>query len=268
MMTSIARTDASAVWVHGRHFDYGSADLRTGSSGHQKSIAVYVRPRDKRAPDEPVTSKNGAGPGQSALQIHVHTEAVGGSIPVSPTTIAPGHRLRFIISRLPWQTRCRIAGRVDLDRRRVAEPAGVAESAEAGRRKGEPSLPGLRRSGGRRQGERGRWVVQRHALTGARSPAWVASGRRGQPRRLAAKDPNGVRSPALPQSDALSRVAPVITGELKSKIDRVWDAFWSDLEAQPSRSGLRHAQESPMFHARGVSDHQVAAVPSHRHRVR
>ncbi|WP_377642334.1 N-6 DNA methylase [Oryzobacter terrae] len=26
---------------------------------------------------------------------------------------------------------------------------------------------------------------------------------------------------------ALTRVAPVITGELKSKIDRVWDAFWS-----------------------------------------
>jgi type I restriction enzyme M protein len=26
---------------------------------------------------------------------------------------------------------------------------------------------------------------------------------------------------------ALTRVTPVITGELKSKIDRVWDAFWS-----------------------------------------
>lgn len=30
-----------------------------------------------------------------------------------------------------------------------------------------------------------------------------------------------------PKGPALTRVAPVITGELKSKIDRVWDAFWS-----------------------------------------
>ena len=30
-----------------------------------------------------------------------------------------------------------------------------------------------------------------------------------------------------PKGSSLTRVAPVITGELKSKIDRVWDAFWS-----------------------------------------
>ena len=32
---------------------------------------------------------------------------------------------------------------------------------------------------------------------------------------------------STPEPRALTRVAPVITGELKSKIDRVWDAFWS-----------------------------------------
>ena len=32
---------------------------------------------------------------------------------------------------------------------------------------------------------------------------------------------------STPEPRALTRVTPVITGELKSKIDRVWDAFWS-----------------------------------------
>src|SRR5438128_6505568 len=32
---------------------------------------------------------------------------------------------------------------------------------------------------------------------------------------------------STPKPASVTRVAPVITGELKSKIDRVWDAFWS-----------------------------------------
>lgn len=38
---------------------------------------------------------------------------------------------------------------------------------------------------------------------------------------------------------ALTRVTPVITGELKSKIDRVWDAFWSAASATRWRSSSR-----------------------------
>src|SRR5690606_33324334 len=32
---------------------------------------------------------------------------------------------------------------------------------------------------------------------------------------------------STPKAPTIARVASVITGELKSKIDRVWDAFWS-----------------------------------------
>ncbi len=32
---------------------------------------------------------------------------------------------------------------------------------------------------------------------------------------------------STPTGPAVTKVNPVITGELKSKIDRVWDSFWS-----------------------------------------
>jgi len=38
-----------------------------------------------------------------------------------------------------------------------------------------------------------------------------------------------------PAAGSVSKVSSVITGELKSKIDRVWDAFWSGGISNPSR---------------------------------
>ncbi|MDO5712350.1 MAG: type I restriction-modification system subunit M N-terminal domain-containing protein [Micrococcales bacterium] len=72
------------------------------------------------------------------------------------------------------------------------------------------------------------WSYPQRRITAAEWPSTLICRSAVRTCSAASDGPNSRRSSmSTPELRTLTRVTPVITGELKGKIDRVWDAFWS-----------------------------------------